>query len=187
MTCRAAVGGYPQVEVARIIRTAGVARRRLWQAWTVRHSTPTSLLVLVGVLALASVLGWWWKRSDGRIRPATPATGTAGSQGEPSPTLTALGVPAGAVTLVQFSSAVCAPCRATRRVLEDVQRQVDGLHLREVDAEQHLDAARELDIWRTPTVLVVDTGGQVVQRVSGVPDRQELIAALGPLLAGAGR
>ncbi|MFJ6197307.1 TlpA family protein disulfide reductase [Micromonospora sp. NPDC092111] len=150
-----------------------------------RHSTTTGLLVLVGVLALATALGWWWQRRDGRIRPTAGAP--AGPDTAPPPALAALGVRTGVVTLVQFSSARCAPCRATRRVLADVEARVDGVHLREVDAERHLDAVRELAVWRTPTVLVVDTTGRVVQRATGVPDRDELVAALRPLLVGATR
>ncbi|WP_328346346.1 TlpA family protein disulfide reductase [Micromonospora sp. NBC_00421] len=160
-----------------------VARRRLWQGGSV-HPTAARLLALVGVLVLAALFGWWWRRRDGRLHPATPRSASDDAR---SPVLATLGVPAGTVTLVQFSSAVCAPCRVTRRLLAEVQQQVDGLHLVEVDAERHLDAARELGVWRTPTVLVVDAAGRVVRRASGVPDRQELIAALRPLRVGAGR
>ncbi|WP_225846717.1 thioredoxin family protein [Streptomyces sp. HPF1205] len=82
-------------------------------------------------------------------------------------------------TLVQFSSAFCAPCRATRRVLEDVAGMVDGVRHIEVDAEAHLDLVRRLDIVRTPTVLVLDADGAVVRRAAGQPRRVDVIAALG--------
>lgn len=59
-------------------------------------------------------------------------------------------------TLVQFSSAFCQPCRATRRTLDEVARMVDGVAHVEIDAEAHLTLVRELDISRTPTVLVLD-------------------------------
>jgi thiol-disulfide isomerase/thioredoxin len=154
----------------------------------VRHSNLTGLLVVIGVLALATVLGWWWRRRDGRIRSVVTADRRTDVGADPaSSTLAALGVRPGAVTLVQFSSAVCAPCRATRRLLTEVEGQVDGIAVMEVDAERHLDEVRALAIWRTPTVLVVDTEGRVVHRVSGVPGRDELMAALRPLVAGAAR
>ncbi|WCN84037.1 TlpA family protein disulfide reductase [Micromonospora sp. LH3U1] len=153
-----------------------------------RHTDLTGLLVVVGVLTAATVLGWWWRRRDGRIRPVVADDRPVDSNSEPaSSALAALGVRPGAVTLVQFSSDFCAPCRATRRLLTDIEGRVDGIHVVEIDAERHLDEVRELAIWRTPTVLVVDTEARIVQRVSGVPDRDELITALRPLLAGAAR
>jgi thiol-disulfide isomerase/thioredoxin len=155
----------------------------------------TGVVVVVGVLALATAFGWWRHRRDGRLLavtddlPAKPVSRTGGGLVwlERSPALTALGVRPGAVNLVQFSSAVCAPCRAARRVLEEVEGAVDGVHLVEVNVERHLDAVREFGVWRTPTVLVVDGAGRVVRRASGVPTREELIAAVTPLLTGAGR
>lgn len=82
-------------------------------------------------------------------------------------------------TLLQFSSAFCAPCRATRRVLDDVAGMVDGVAHIEIDAESRLDLVRRLEIVRTPTSLVLDAAGQVVQRASGQPRKAEVIAALG--------
>ena len=47
-------------------------------------------------------------------------------------------------TLLQFSSAFCAPCRTTRHVLADVASHADGVTHIEVDAEGHLDLVRRL-------------------------------------------
>jgi hypothetical protein len=52
----------------------------------------------------------------------------------------------------------------------------------EVDAESHLDAVRALDIWRTPTLLIVDGQGQVRRRASGAPSRAQLMAAVAEVL-----
>ncbi|WP_345055791.1 thioredoxin family protein [Streptomyces rameus] len=82
-------------------------------------------------------------------------------------------------TLLQFSSAFCAPCRATRRVLGEVAGMVPGVTHVEIDAEAHLDLVRELRILRTPTVLVLDAGGRVVRRAVGQPRKADVIAALG--------
>ncbi|MEU6525123.1 thioredoxin family protein [Streptomyces sp. NPDC046924] len=82
-------------------------------------------------------------------------------------------------TLVQFSSAFCAPCRATRRVLGEVAGLVPGVAHVEVDAEAHLDLVRRLEILRTPTVLVLDADGRVVRRATGQPRKADVIAALG--------
>ncbi len=82
-------------------------------------------------------------------------------------------------TLVQFSSAFCAPCRATRRVLGEVAGLVPGVTHVEIDAEGHLDLVRRLDILKTPTVLVLDADGRIVRRATGQPRKEEVIAALG--------
>ncbi|RNF77697.1 TlpA family protein disulfide reductase [Streptomyces botrytidirepellens] len=82
-------------------------------------------------------------------------------------------------TLVQFSSAFCQPCRATRRVLAEVTHMVDGVAHVEIDAEAHLELVRMLDVVRTPTVLVLDADGRIVRRAAGQPRTADVIAALG--------
>ena len=82
-------------------------------------------------------------------------------------------------TLVQFSTAFCAPCRATRRVLAEVAALVPGVAHVEIDAEARLDLVRRLEIERTPTVLVLDARGRVVRRAAGQPRKADVIAALG--------
>ncbi|MFF8880103.1 TlpA family protein disulfide reductase [Streptomyces flaveolus] len=91
-----------------------------------------------------------------------------------------LGAELGArATLVQFSSAFCAPCRATRRVLGEVAGMVPGVAHVELDAEARLELVRALDVLKTPTVLVLDADGRVVRRAAGLPRKADVIAALG--------
>ncbi|MFG2533518.1 TlpA family protein disulfide reductase [Streptomyces sp. NPDC048516] len=82
-------------------------------------------------------------------------------------------------TLLQFSSAFCQPCRATRRTLAEVAGMVEGVAHVEIDAEDHLDLVRHLEVLRTPTVLVLDADGAVVRRACGQPRKADVIAALG--------
>lgn len=82
-------------------------------------------------------------------------------------------------TLVQFSTAFCQPCRATRRLLAEVAGMIDGVAHVELDAEARLDLVRRLDVLRTPTVLVLDARGRVVRRAAGLPRKADVIAALG--------
>jgi hypothetical protein len=131
-------------------------------------------LTVVAVLAAATVAGLWWRRRAGRPRPVG---------GDIMIDLDEFGPPAGVpVTLLQFSSAFCAPCRATGIVCADVAARIPGVRHLEVDAADRLDAVRRLGVWRTPTVLVVDAAGRVVSRASGVPTRAQVIAAVAPLL-----
>ncbi|WP_211352321.1 thioredoxin family protein [Nocardioides albertanoniae] len=81
-------------------------------------------------------------------------------------------------TLVQFSSAFCAPCRATRRILGEVAEIVPGVVHIEIDAEHHLDLVRRLDILRTPTTLVLDGAGAEVARATGAPRKEQVLSAI---------
>jgi thiol-disulfide isomerase/thioredoxin len=81
-------------------------------------------------------------------------------------------------TLLQFSSAFCAPCRATRRVLGEVVDLVPGVTHVEVDAEQHLEVVRALRVLRTPTTLILDPAGHEISRAAGLPARDQVLAAL---------
>ncbi len=94
--------------------------------------------------------------------------------------LAALGVtPGPRATLLQFSTAFCAPCRATRQILADVAAAVPGVRHVEIDAESHLDLVRRLRVRRTPTVLVLDAQVREVRRASGAPpSRVAVYAAL---------
>jgi thiol-disulfide isomerase/thioredoxin len=81
-------------------------------------------------------------------------------------------------TLLQFSSAFCAPCRATRRVLADVADAVPGVVHIDIDAEHHLDVVRRLGVLRTPTTLILDATGRELGRAGGVPTRALVEQAL---------
>jgi thiol-disulfide isomerase/thioredoxin len=120
--------------------------------------------------------------AGGSVSPGLATAGLA------APGLAALGVVAGTpVTLLQFSSAFCAPCRTTRRICAEVASSLQGVTHLEVDAESHLDEVRALDIWRTPTVLIVDATGRILHRATGTPSKAQVLATIGPMLpAGAG-
>jgi thiol-disulfide isomerase/thioredoxin len=153
------------------------------------------LIALVVALAIATVTGLAWQRTNGRMRatrrsarapaPDGAETGTSGTgttETETGPVITGdeLGLPLGQrATLVQFSTSFCAPCRATRRILAEVAGMVEGVAHVEIDAESHLDLVRRLDIRRTPTVLVVGPDGRITKRASGQPRKADVIAALG--------
>ncbi|MEU9236383.1 TlpA family protein disulfide reductase [Streptomyces subrutilus] len=82
-------------------------------------------------------------------------------------------------SLVQFSSAFCQPCRATRRILAEVAGMVEGVAHIEIDAEDRLELVRSLGIEKTPTVLVLDAAGRIVRQAAGMPRKADVIAALG--------
>ena len=155
----------------------------------------TGLWIAVAAVAVALVFGGFRALTDGRFRGTHQVRGAdadSASAVEPGRAVVEtrasvweqLGSAAGAAapgeraTLVQFSSAFCAPCRATRRVLEDVAGREPGVVHLEIDAEHHLEVVRRLGILRTPTTLVLDGAGHEVARAAGAPRREQVLAAL---------
>jgi thiol-disulfide isomerase/thioredoxin len=141
------------------------------------------LIALCAALACALAGGAVWRARNGRMRAVTVRGQSATAQtGPPAEALTSADLGAGLgerATLIQFSSAFCAPCRATRRILTDVAGMTDGVEYVEIDAESRLDLVRAFNVLRTPTVLVTDAAGRVVKRASGQPRKADVIAALG--------
>lgn len=131
----------------------------------------TGLIVLLVAVALTAAVAWVVSIKNGRFSDKKDVEHLdfhdIGS---------ALGERA---TLVQFSSAFCAPCRATRVLLADIASRTPGVVTIEIDAEERLELTRRLNILRTPTVLVLDAEGRVTRRASGLPRRDQVMAALG--------
>ena len=132
----------------------------------------------MGALALATAFGYGWRARNGQLRER-PAQQTS----EPALSAADLRQPLGSrATLVQFSSAFCAPCRATRQILGEVAGMVDGVTHVEIDAESRLDLVRRLGVLRTPTMFVLGPDGQITHRASGQPRKAEVIVAIGALV-----
>jgi len=129
-----------------------------------------SLLPIVIVLALATAYGLWYQRSRGKVVVKSD---------KGLITQEMIGAPLGSrVTLVQFSSAFCSPCRATRMLLEDVTAEMSEVAYVEIDAEANLELVRTLDIRSTPTTLFLDRTGHEVGRAMGAPKRDQVLSAI---------
>ena len=146
------------------------------------------LIALAAALVAASALGLVLRRRAGRFRaarvsPVLPGVPDGQAPGADVLTEADLGGPLGQqATLVQFSTAFCAPCRPTRQILGQVAGMVDGVSHVEVYAAERLDLARRLRINSTPTVLVLGPDGAVAKRAVGVPRKADVIAALGTVI-----
>ena len=130
-----------------------------------------SFLPILIVLGTATVYGLWYQKSRGKIQAkAISGKGLTSAviDGE-------LGSRA---TLVQFSSAFCTPCRATRTLLENVVSDLSDVRHVEIDAETNLELVRKLDIRSTPTTLILNSAGIEVGRAVGAPKRDQVLAAL---------
>ena len=120
----------------------------------------SGLIVAVAVLVVATATGVLWRSRQGRLRPVS-----AGARGGPA-------------TLLLFTTPTCGSCRAVRSVAAAVAREVDGVEFREIDATVEPDRARQLNVWRAPTLVVLDAAGAPVWRATGVPRHDELVAAV---------
>ena len=130
-------------------------------------------LPILIVFTLATAYGLWYQRSRGKVKSKSSRTSTAAISSRD------IGTDLGSrVTLVQFSSAFCTPCRATRALLTDITADLSDVKHVDIDAEKNLDLVRRLDIRSTPTTLVLDKSGVEVGRAVGAPKRAEVLATL---------
>ena len=139
-------------------------------------------VVVVAALALTALVAWWLRTRNGAVRVA------GGGEGVPTNAVfSRLGVRSGEadLTVVQFSTAFCGPCRATKARLQQLQATRPGLAVVHVDAESHLVEVRDLDVRRTPTLFYLGRDGRLIGRSSGAPRADEL-TALVDAHAGAG-
>ena len=98
-------------------------------------------VVLVIVLTGATAFGLWRRRVDGMMREVDNQGHNVNGRRDATTealaqiTVDDLGQDLGErATLVQFSSAFCQPCRATRHVLGEVSKMVPGVVHVEIDA-----------------------------------------------------
>jgi thiol-disulfide isomerase/thioredoxin len=152
------------------------------------------VIALCAALAVATVFGLVLRRRAGRFRtvpvpasavPVSPVPGRQADSPSRDGALTEadLGSKLGErATLVQFSTAFCAPCRPTRQILAQVAGMVDGVRHVEIDAAQRLDLVRRLRVNSAPTILVLDPDGAIVKRAVGLPRKADVIAALGTVI-----
>ena len=130
-------------------------------------------LPILVVFTLATAYGLWYQRSRGKVKSSSSRSSSTAISSQD------IGTDLGSrVTLVQFSSAFCTPCRATRALLTDITADLSDVKHIDIDAEKNLDLVRRLDIRSTPTTLVLDKSGHEVGRAIGAPKRAEVLATL---------
>ncbi|WP_370328319.1 thioredoxin family protein [Euzebya sp.] len=132
------------------------------------------LLVLVAVVALATVLAAARTAWDGRVRP-TRATASSGARppGEAADVV-AVVQPTTPLVLVELTAPSCAACATARAVLDEVATEHADVSVVALDVADAVDLARRHRVLRAPTTLVVGADGTLWGRVSGVPDATAL-------------
>ena len=131
-----------------------------------------TFIPLAIVLISATGFGIWYQRTRGEFRKKKTVNG-------PKLTAAIVGTELGSrATMVQFSSAFCTPCRATKVLLEDMVKTMPDVRYAHIDAESHLELVRKLDIRSTPTTLFLNGAGVEVGRAMGTPKRAQVQAAI---------
>jgi thiol-disulfide isomerase/thioredoxin len=136
-------------------------------------------LVLIAIIAAATLIGVLWKVTTGRAK-RTDASQTVDlaelgtlKNGRP---VTKFG---SRVTFLQFSGEFCSQCPPTARLLSQLAEKTPGaLHI-EVDITNRLDLAKKFNILQTPTTLVLDKRGVILSRIAGSPKTTTLESELG--------
>jgi thiol-disulfide isomerase/thioredoxin len=132
------------------------------------------LILIAVVLSLATAYGLWDKKRSGKISVKADDRHLVSAN--------EIGSELGAhATILQFSSAFCTPCRATRSTLSSVVSHYPKIKHVEVDAESHLELVRRLDIRQTPTTLFLNSEGKEIARAVGAPKRDQVVLALNNL------
>jgi thiol-disulfide isomerase/thioredoxin len=132
--------------------------------------------ILVGLVAFATGLGLIWRAQQGRIRHTNGKTIVKVSD------IPGIGRLASGATLLQFSTEVCAPCRAAHVVLGDVASEHDNVSHVDFDLTHRPDIASRFHILQTPTTLILDRKGVVRARIGGPPRPDELRIELDRIL-----
>ncbi|WP_296665244.1 thioredoxin family protein [Demequina sp.] len=128
------------------------------------------VLIVLAILVVASVAAVWWQRRQGVVREVERAGALSSAT---------LGAQRGFhATFVQFSTPMCAKCPPTAALLRRIAGETENVIHMEIDASERLDLARELEIMRTPTILLLDGDGVVVSRISGAPSEHQAREAL---------
>lgn len=135
--------------------------------------------MLVGLVAAATVIGLVWRSQQGRVHRSRSETVVRISD---VPGIRGF---ARGATFVQFSTAVCAPCKLTHAVLDDLAREHENVRHVDVDLTHRPDLASRFRILQTPTTLIVDSKGVVRARIGGAARRDSVRAELESILSGA--
>lgn len=138
----------------------------------------TVAIVLVSLVLAATLLGVLHRATQGRAR--TVPSRRNGDARIVSIDGVALG---GRATLLQFSTEVCAPCKSTARVLDDLAARTEHVTHVDLDVTHRPELASRYRVLQTPTTLILDADGAVRARIGGAVRRDVVIAELERVLA----
>ncbi|WP_241249194.1 thioredoxin family protein [Rhodococcus sp. X156] len=142
------------------------------------------LVVLIAAVAVALLLGWLLRRSNGSLRATSGAPAPAAEQQRLAELLAAAGAPraASSALLLHFSATWCGPCAGVRALVHQLAEDLPELAHLEVDVAEHPELASHLRVLSLPTVVVYAPGLQQRHRATGAPHAADLRTVLQPLV-----
>lgn len=88
------------------------------------------------------------------------------------------------VTLIDFNALWCAPCRAQKPILDQLEKEYHGkVSVMVLDVDEHRESAMAFGITSIPT-LVIYKNGKEFERFIGLQNAEALSAAIDKALAG---
>ena len=150
-----------------------------------------NLWLPIGILALASLFGFYWRSQQGKLKVTNQAINSVSNE-ELSKIVRAkrsfmvnsdlnekhqlqLGKSA---TLLQFSTAFCGPCKATAQIISHLVEGMDDVVYIQVASEENLKLVEKFDIKTTPTVIFFNRDGIEVGRAAGIPTKEQVMISI---------
>ncbi len=137
----------------------------------------SAVLIVVSLVVVSTTIGLLFRARQGRVTHRGVET-IVKAQDVPGVERFAAGA-----TLVQFSTKVCAPCRATHTVLEAAASEYANVSHVDIDLTQRPDIAKRFRVMQTPTTLILDSKGRVRARIGGAPRPASVRAEIDRILA----
>ena len=130
-----------------------------------------NLWLPIGILALTTVFGLYWRSQQGKLKvPAQIHNFISKDE---------IGIELGSrVTIIQFCSAFCSPCKATAQIISTLVRDMDDVKFGQIKSEENLKLVEKFDIKSTPTVIFFNSLAMEVGRAVGIPTNQQVLASI---------
>ena len=154
-----------------------------------------NLWLPIGILVIASVFGFYWRSQQGKLKVA-PKTSDKALNSVTNEELSKIIRAKSSfmvnsdpneqhqlqlgknVTLLQFSSAFCSPCKATAQIISHLVEGMDDVVYIQVASEENLKLVEKFDIKSTPTVIFFNREGIEVGRAVGIPTKEQVAISI---------
>ena len=81
------------------------------------------------------------------------------------------------ITVKKFSGIWCAPCRVFAPIMNEVKREVSGVHFMDIDVDDNPEITAKYGVRSVPTV-VIEKDGSEVARFAGVQSKLAYVNAI---------
>ncbi|MFM8447680.1 MAG: thioredoxin family protein [Candidatus Nanopelagicaceae bacterium] len=154
-----------------------------------------NLWLPIGILAVASLFGFYWRSQQGKLK-APPKSANKALNSVSNEELNKIVRAKSSfivnsdlndqhqlqlgksVTLLQFSTAFCSPCKATAQIISHLVEGMDDVVYIQVASEENLKLVEKFDVKTTPTVIFFNREGIEVGRAVGIPTKEQVAISI---------